>query len=913
MAAPLTGLTLRERLARCYARPDEARMVAADAGLTVARIDFAGPIDVVWWRVVDEAGKQGPAGLHRLRERARQDYPDAFAAHPPPPPHAVDAIERWLDARWSLLRQVKLLGYRRHERVRLTLDEIFVTLHARVIRRRPDHEPMRFDPHSELAHGIDAQLDLPGALAHAERRGARGLALVGDPGAGKTTLLRHLFCRVRAEGSAAVGLPAGLTPVLLRCADVKPSDRSPGGLADVIRRQVSREGHPEAAVSLAAGDMPLLVLLDGLDEVRDSDERRSLSAWLEDEVGQWRDSRFVVTCRFTAWRDGARLAGPFVEAHIAWLSPDRVRAYVQRWYFAVIVGQDHGDPAEAERRAAVLIETLVDPHLQRRYRLRQMIQNPLMLATLCLVHYAGNRLPERRAELYDECIGFLLVTWTAEAGRLGLDDTAAREVLKPLAWALHERQAGDDERDRARPKEIHRDEVDAIIAEPFRQVPDLDLTVDEFLRRVRDDCGLFSGVDEERYEFLHLSFQEYLAARHAIDENRVVELADRVGEPFWREVILLALSDRAAYGPFMRRVVQRRRVAGNLELLREAFTVAPKLDPAPFLPALRRPTGWGGAVMRWMGRGPDPREVTAILGLFRGRDAPEIRAAAEAWLDAPQPAVAAAARAVAQPEPIPDSGERLDIEWVWVPSGTLWLGTTDEQSHPAFDRDSREDERPPRRVMLRNGFWMSRYAITNRDYGAYLAATGGDSPDYWSTSKLNHPSQPVTGVSWHEARLFARWVQGQHGLPIVGGSVDLPTDAESEYAARGADGRPYPWGRDAPTAERADYGRPHHEGPVEVGSHPAGAGPFGIEDLAGGVWEWCLDSGRRDVDPASPILVDPGRDERDRPGAARVVRGGSWINQPPLLRSASRSWGLPWYRLPYVGFRLVCRGIREPG
>ncbi len=911
---PITELTLRERLTHCYTRPDDARMVADEAGLPVARIDFSGPMAVVWWRVCDEAGKS-PVGLHRLRTRAGKDYPDAFPPSlAPPPPQADAALERWLSARWRALRQVRLLGYRRKDRVRLTLDEVFVSLRTHVVRRDPMLRPMRYDPEAEAAHGVDEPLDLPGALAYMERRGARGLALVGEPGAGKTTLLKHLFCRVRAEGSQAVGLPPGLVPVLLRCAAVEKGDRAPGGLADVIRRTVMREGSSAAATALASGDLPLLVLLDGLDEVPDRDTRRAVSAWLEDEIGQWPRCRFVITCRFTAWRDGARLSGrSFVEAHIAWLSLARVRAYVRRWYFAVVVGQDHASPEEAEARAEALARTLLDPEKQRRYRLRQMIQNPLMLATLCLVHYAGNRLPERRADLYDECIGFLLETWAAQGGRQGVPDKPAREVLKPLAWALHERQAEAATGDETRPLAVHRDELKQIIAAPYRQVTELDLSLDDFLARIRDDCGLFSGVDEERYEFLHLSFQEYLAARHAIDENRVGDLADRVGEPFWREVIMLALSDRAAYGPFMTRVVQRRQVAAHAELLREAFTLAPKLDPAPFLPALRRPRGLWGRLGAWLGGGSDAGEVQAILGLFRGREAPEVRAAAEAWVDAEQPGVAAAAAALLRPAgeaPSQASGP-TGIEWVHIPGGTFWMGSSDDRQHPAYDPQSNPWERPPRRVTISRGYWMSRHPVTNDDYRAFVEATGRDAPSYWSDPELNQPRQPVTGVDWRDARAFAEWLGAAGGLPVPGGRVDLPTEAEWEYAARGAEGRRYPWGDAAPSTERANYGK-SSGGLHLVGAHPAGATPDGVEDMAGGVWEWCLDIAADDYSGWPAAVTDPRRED-DHLSALRVLRGGSWIIPSQYLRAALRVSYDPRYRDRFIGFRVVCRVSREHG
>jgi formylglycine-generating enzyme required for sulfatase activity len=925
---PRADANLRKRLARCYDTITLARMAAADAGLDLNTIRFDGPIEAIWFEILNEAGKHSPAGLYRLRANAHRDYPDHHPEPPPPDdplapsddPHAPantltpaarDAIRRWLDARWSELRQVRLLGFTRHERVCLNLDDVIVTLHTRLIRRHPDRRPMAYDPDAEPAFGADSQVDLQGALTYMQANNARGLALVGDPGAGKTTLLRHLFCRVHAEGSAALGLPPDLIPVLIRCTDLQPQDLTPGGITDAIHRQLTHEKHPSAADALATGDLPLLVLLDGLDEVRDSHTRRAISQWLETEANRWPTFRFVITCRFVAWRDGARLSQPFIEAHIAWLSNEEVHAYVNRWYFAVIVGHDRGPPEEAAERAAALSALLLDPARLQRYRLRQMIQNPLLLATLCLVHRAVNHLPERRAELYNECIGFLLTTWATETRRPGLDNQTARQILQPLAYALHERQSTQEDTtgEDTRPLAIHRQDITALLAEPFRQTQGINLSLDDFLHRIRDDCGLFTGADEDRYEFLHLSFQEYLAAHHVIQTHRVAELADRIGEPFWREVILLALSEAGAYQPFMTRVVQTRRVAPHLELLREAFTVAPRIDPAPFLPALRRPAGLWSRFITHIRGGPDSAEVCAILSLFRDRPDPQLRAAARDWLDARDPGLAAAARTlIAQFTPITNPIVRgpTTVEWLRIPAGTFWMGSSDDPFHPAYDRDSQRDERPPRQATLTDDCWLSRHPVTNADYAAFLAAhPDHDPPGFWSDPTCNQPQQPVIGVSWPEARAFARWLGACTPLPIAGGCVDLPTEAEWERAARGSDRRRYPWGEAPPTAERADFDRSDGR-PALVGTHPAGASPYGVEDLAGGVWEWCLDAWADSFADWPATVSDPCR-RSGSPADARVVRGGSWLDWPRDLRAALRSMHHPRRRFRFVGFRVVCR------
>src|SRR6185295_8900629 len=103
----------------------------------------------------------------------------------------------------------------------------------------------------------------------------------------------------------------------------------------------------------------------------------------------------------------------------------------------------------------------------------------------------------------------------------------------------------------------------------------------------------------------------------------------------------------------------------------------------------------------------------------------------------------------------------------------------------------------------------------------------------------NDPAQPVVTVSWDDATAFTRWLTGK----LAGVAMRLPTEAEWEYAARGTDGRRYPWGNERPEASRATFGLPGDSGrPAVVGHTPGGVSPFGVHELAGTVLEWCLEA-----------------------------------------------------------------------
>jgi formylglycine-generating enzyme required for sulfatase activity len=225
------------------------------------------------------------------------------------------------------------------------------------------------------------------------------------------------------------------------------------------------------------------------------------------------------------------------------------------------------------------------------------------------------------------------------------------------------------------------------------------------------------------------------------------------------------------------------------------------------------------------------------------------------------------------------SGARADR--IIVPAGPSRQGST------AGD----EDERPERTV-VHKAFAIDRTAVTRAAYARCMAArrckalpgeTRGAAADAKAGGDAD-ANLPVTGVSWDDAVAYCRFAGGR-----------LPTEAEWEKAARGGDGRAYPWGNELSCA-RANWGNFDGEGPcagqnpgrpVAVGSYPTGASPYGVLDLGGNVWEWVADK----------YDDDPGR---------RVVRGGSCCSYFVGPRAANRNAWAPGHRDADLGFR--CAG-----
>ncbi len=205
-----------------------------------------------------------------------------------------------------------------------------------------------------------------------------------------------------------------------------------------------------------------------------------------------------------------------------------------------------------------------------------------------------------------------------------------------------------------------------------------------------------------------------------------------------------------------------------------------------------------------------------------------------------------------------------------------------------------------RRTVLLDRYYLARYPVTNRHFAAFVRATGYKPSDDEAERFLQHwrggayppelADHPVTFVSWLDARAYCRWAGRR-----------LPSEAEWEKAARGPDGNKYPWGRDEPTLELAHFGHARGGGTAPVAAFPRGASPYGIEGLAGNVYEWC-----EDVDDPTFYLHGPDRNPRNtiQPGSAPcVVRGGAWAYDARSLRTYARASFPPTFRLDSVGFR----------
>jgi formylglycine-generating enzyme required for sulfatase activity len=248
--------------------------------------------------------------------------------------------------------------------------------------------------------------------------------------------------------------------------------------------------------------------------------------------------------------------------------------------------------------------------------------------------------------------------------------------------------------------------------------------------------------------------------------------------------------------------------------------------------------------------------------------------------------------------------ERFGIKFVPVSGGSFMMG------NPAGIGYG--DEQPAHEIQVTN-FWIGLTEVTNAQYQHFIVAKGYDNqewwtdagwqwrtennittPEYWSDENWNGANQPVVGVSWYEAKAYVTWLAAETGLVI-----DLPTEAQWEKAARGIDGRIYPWGDESPDDQRSNYGSNVGK-TVDVGNYAAGASPYGALDMAGNVWEWTATKWVSNYENYATMV------DNDKAGdAARALRGGSWYHLSYNVRSANRFRSDPLPRFDELGFRVV--------
>lgn len=767
------------------------------------------------------------------------------------------------------------------------------------------------------------------------------LVLLGDPGSGKSTFTNFVALCLSGEGLGradanlehlAAPLPdeapetwahGSLLPVRVVLRDFAARGLPPPGLPATAQHLWGFITNELAACGLEDFEDDLhaellgqggLLLLDGLDEVPEADERRAqLQQAVEDFATLFGKVRILATSRpHTYQRPERRLPG-FKAAALAPFTPKQVTTFVRRWHAHLAELKGWSDAAS---QAADLAGAIA-----RSPRLSEMATRPLLLLLMTVLHtWRSGALPEKREGLYAAAVDLLLDQWehpkTAHqtlAEQLQVDRDAVRRLLNELACHAHAAQPAEQSGTADVPEGLLVRRLQHLSQNAVVNSADL---VDYLSQR----AGLLLLRGPGTYTFPHRTFQEYLAACHLTDHDYPQWLAQLAREDYgrWREVALLAAAKATrgseSYTWLLVNTLCSREVDTRLgakasdadfigallagQVLLEAVNLQ-RVDE-PEAPKLKRVRQWLVRLLATSALTPQERaqagEVLAALGDPRAGVAPTTLT------------------------------DLRRMQFCYVPPGPFIMGEVAGQgADPKHINNT-----------LQKGYWLARHPVTVGQWRLFVEQTK-HTPES-AASLQDTVNHPVRYVSWYEALKFCDWLNAQFSevLPKDYGFT-LPNEAEWEKAARGGDTvtahpllqdlramlpaipeitlrhnpqprRLYPWG-DEFEPNRANVSETNIGHPSAVGCFPKGQSPYGCQDMVGNLLEWTRSLWGPDWDKPQfeypHNLVERQEDLKATPDVIRVLRGSAFYTEGENAACAQQGKFPPSRYNFDLGFRIV--------
>ena len=352
----------------------------------------------------------------------------------------------------------------------------------------------------------------------------RRLAILGAPGSGKTTLMRYMTLMYALRKPRRLHPQApNFIPVLLYLRDIYPqiianpelalADLLTGWVQDLQRTDPLTP--PKGWFAKKLKQKRLLILLDGLDEVADEQDRKQVSRWVDRQMYEHPETAFILTSRPLGYQH-AQLTEGVTVLEVAPLTNDQVCDFVNQWYQETeIKTQGHDDLGvrdDASRQAKQLLQEInSSPALQ------DLAENPLLLTMIATVHRRRGSIPRNRVELYRDICQVLLEKRQQAKGMTDVLTASQKQaILQPLSLELMRRKT----------RKFTLADIAPLLATKLANLPQVQFTPADFLKRLQEVDALIAKEQEGEFEFAHLSFQEYLAAVEIKDTHQEACLLD---------------------------------------------------------------------------------------------------------------------------------------------------------------------------------------------------------------------------------------------------------------------------------------------------------------------------------------------------------------------------------------------------
>ncbi len=415
------------------------------------------------------------------------------------------------------------------------LEKVFVAL------RVASKSPALISSRILQKQNLDGNLRNWHILAEAKKRPVyKRIVIIGAPGSGKTTLLKYLALTYAQQKQRRQHRKAPkLVPVLLYLHKIREQiiSENPPNLATIIGDELKNQElelklePPPHWFDERLNQGKCLVMLDGLDEVADENQRHQVSRWVDAQIRAYPKTFFILTSRPFGYQN-AELENIGIVLKAQNFNLQQMEKFIYNWYLQnELIRQprkeDPGVRADAQRKANDLIR-----RIKNYPPLASMALNPLLLTMIATVHDNRGALPGSRVELYAEICEVLLVRRQEAKGvsePLQLKASQKQLVLQVLALQLMLKKV----------RAFAFDEEKQIIGQSLLDVASSDVTPKSFLEHIRNVSGLLVEKDVGVYEFAHLSFQEYLAAVQVKETNQEQLLIEKIKDSWWYETIRL--------------------------------------------------------------------------------------------------------------------------------------------------------------------------------------------------------------------------------------------------------------------------------------------------------------------------------------------------------------------------------------